>query len=165
MTVKDSVEIRLAEVGDKADLLVLHRALYIDHRRSVVPATHALMQGYRDVEGALREDLEALFASRSRRAFLAELDGEVVGYIAGQVDHDPRRILARRAVLEDWFVTAEVRGKGVGRALLETLLAWFKERGCEVVESTTPIGNELARRAHRRGGFEEVEVRFRRRLD
>ena len=87
-----------------------------------------------------------------------------MGYVSGHVEVDSRRVLSRRGVVEDWYVRAEERGRGTGTQLLDTLIAWFRDEGCEMVESGTWAFNAAARRAHAKAGFHEIEVKFRKRL-
>jgi GNAT superfamily N-acetyltransferase len=67
-------------------------------------------------------------------------------------------------VIEDWYVLPAERGNGVGKLLLETLIERFRLAGCQVVESGTWAFNEGARKAHLALGFNEIEIKFRKRL-
>jgi aminoglycoside 6'-N-acetyltransferase I len=70
------------------------------------------------------------------------------------------------AYLESWYVDPDVRGSGVGRALVEAVADWARDRGFSELASDTEIDNDASQAAHRALGFEEVErqVCFRRRL-
>jgi aminoglycoside 6'-N-acetyltransferase I len=70
------------------------------------------------------------------------------------------------AFLEGWYVDPDVRGQGVGRALVEAVEAWARERGLCELASDALLENEIAHRAHECVGFEEVEraVRYRKAL-
>lgn len=78
-----------------------------------------------------RERLNAVLEAGRDRVFVAELDGELVGYIhCADYDciyqHSLKNILAL-AVLE------QVRGEGVGKALLTTAENWARECGSKGV--------------------------------
>jgi ribosomal protein S18 acetylase RimI-like enzyme len=87
-----------------------------------------------------------------------------LGYITGRVTVEPRRVLPRRGVVEDWYVAPDSRGAGVGSSLLHELEARFAAAGCEVIESATWSSNEGARRAHDALGFREIRVMYRKRI-
>ena len=72
----------------------------------------------------------------------------------------------RVAYLEGWYVVAEARRRGVGRALVEAAEAWGRSQGCTELASDTAHENEVSASAHRSLGFEDVGlVRcFRKRL-
>jgi aminoglycoside 6'-N-acetyltransferase I len=67
------------------------------------------------------------------------------------------------AFLEGWYVDPDCRGKGVGRALVEAVEAWARERGLHELASDALLDNQGGQRAHERVGFVEVEraVRYR----
>ena len=82
----------------------------------------------------------------------------------GHIEVDPRRVLPRKGVIEDWYVMRDERGRGTGKALMTRLLDGFRTDGCQVAESGTWAFNEGARKAHAKSGFIEIEVKFRQRL-
>lgn len=75
------------------------------------------------------------------RAWVAELDGRVVGHVMiGRVDDDPAAAeaftratgttdAAGLACVSVLFVAEGLRGRGVGGLLLDTAVAWAEERG------------------------------------
>jgi aminoglycoside 6'-N-acetyltransferase I len=68
--------------------------------------------------------------------------------------------------VESWYVDADVRRKGVGRALLAAAEAWARERGYRELASDTELVNRTSERAHLAFGFREVErtIHFRKAL-
>lgn len=160
----DAPRIRRATRADRSLLLHFHRALYIGHRTAVVPPELDAFVAYRDMDAALRDDVDALLSGPHTMALVAELTEAPAGYVTGHVETDDRRVLARKGVVEDWYVEPDARGAGVGRALLEALERAFRDRGCEVIESETWVGNDGARAAHRALGFLENQVKMRKRL-
>jgi GNAT superfamily N-acetyltransferase len=87
-------------------------------------------------EVVLTEDLlmTGLFGPRPyAEAVLAEVDGEPIGFAL--FFHTFSTFLARPGIyLEDLFVLADHRGRGVGRALLAHLARLAVERGCGRLE-------------------------------
>jgi len=162
--VSQPVAIRAAGRADHAVVLRFHRDLYIRHRDELARPDVIPLLAYRDLDGTLRDDVEGLLSGRDTRVLLAEREGHAVGYITGHVEVDPRRVLTRKGVVEDWFVARDERGQGTGRLLLDTLLEGFRRDGCQVAESGTWAFNDGARKAHAKAGFTEIEVKFRKRL-
>ena len=71
------------------------------------------------------------------------------------------------AYLEEWFVDADVRRQGVGRALVAAGEAWAKQNGYIELASDTLIDNDVSLASHLALGFREVErqINFIKKLD
>ncbi len=156
--------IRRATTKDRSIVLAFHRALYLEHRAALLTPDVEPLYAYRDLPGALRDDVDAMLSSSATVVLLAERDGDPIGYVTGHVETDTRRLLSRRGIVEDWFVEEPERGSGVGRSLIETLTEIFREAGCEVIESTTWASNQSARSLHHALGFHDVEIKMRKKL-
>ena len=72
----------------------------------------------------------------------------------------------RVAYLEGWYVDAEWRRRGVGKALIEAAESWARAQGCTEFGSDALLENETSAAAHLALGFEEtVQIRcFRKQL-
>jgi aminoglycoside 6'-N-acetyltransferase I len=68
--------------------------------------------------------------------------------------------------IEGWYVDADVRREGYGRALLEAAEDWARSEGYTEMASDALLDNTLSHRAHERCGYNEVErlVTFRKPL-
>jgi ribosomal protein S18 acetylase RimI-like enzyme len=90
-------------------------------------------------------------AGQPEHCFVAELDGEVVGYITTTIvsEHQVGRI-------PDLAVDARVRGRGGGRRRLEHALAHFRALGLRVARIETLAHNEVGQRLYPSVGFQEV---------
>ena len=164
------VAIRPAHAGDRDVLIAFHHALYAVHRVKMVPPEEYALSAYQDLPTVLRHDVDAILRRPTSLALLAEFQPnqgtpEALGYITGRWEDEPRRVFAKRGIVEDWFVEPPARGQGVGRKLFEAMLDAFRRAHCAVVESTTWPGNALATHAHRELGFIAVETKFRMRLE
>jgi aminoglycoside 6'-N-acetyltransferase I len=71
------------------------------------------------------------------------------------------------AFLEGWYVDEDMRGKGIGTALVRAGEAWARRRGYRELASDALLDNETAHRAHEALGFAEIErvVRYRKELE
>jgi len=157
-------EVREADDSDRQVLMSFHQSLYQAHRDEVVAEQDRPLIEYLDYERILRDDLQALLDEPSSHVLLAESQGVAVGYITGRVTVEPRRVLPRRGVVEDWYVVPASRGSGVGASLLRELERRFAAAGCEVMESATWAANQGGRRAHDALGFREIRVLYRKRI-
>jgi GNAT superfamily N-acetyltransferase len=158
--VETSVVIRQATRADRALVLRFHRELYINYRDEITRPDVLPLFAYRDLDSTLSDDVDGLLRAHEAIVLLAERGPDAVGYVSGHVETDSRRLLARKGVVEDWYVNASERGKGTGKVLVER----FRTAGCQVVESGTWAFNHGAREAHAKLGFTEIEVKFRKRL-
>ncbi len=61
------------------------------------------------------------------------------------------------AYLEEWFVDADARRQGVGRALVAAAEDWARQNGFFELASDTTIDNETSLSSHLALGFAEVE--------
>ena len=91
--------------------------------------------------------------------FVAELDGEVAGWAA--VVPYSRRTVYRGVGEESVYVAERARGRGVGRALLEAVIASAREGGLWTLQAGIFPDNVASLELHRRLGFREVGVRER----
>lgn len=84
---------------------------------------------------------------------VAELHGEIVGYM--QITYIPglSRKGAWRGQLESIRVAAHLRGKGVGRAFLQWAIEQCRSRGCRLVQLTSDRRRSEALRLYERLGF------------
>ena len=130
-----------------------------------VPAIVALIRALAEYEKAapgavtLTEDLlrEALFGTRpSLEALVAVMAGGIAGYAL--FFHNFSSWRGRRGLyLEDLFVRPELRGRGIGKALLIELKRLARERGCARLEWVVVDWNQPAIDFYRSQGAHPVE--------
>ncbi len=87
----------------------------------------------------------------AEHAFVAEIGGEVVGYVCGRIYRSTGiGHVANMAVDPDY------QGRGIGRSLLEKALEHFRECGMRYARIETLEQNYKGRRLYPSLGFEEV---------
>ena len=100
--------------------------------------------------------------------FVADHESKTIGFVEVGLRSHADGCDATRPVgfIEGWYVDAEHRRCGIGRALLRAAEAWCQEQGCSEVASDTWADNETSQLAHVALGFEVVDrcVHFRKTL-
>ncbi len=91
--------------------------------------------------------------------FVAELDGEIVGWIAA-VPYSSRAVY-RGVGEESVYVAERARGRGVGRALLEEMIESARGGGLWTLQAGVFTDNGASLALHRALGFREVGIRER----
>jgi ribosomal protein S18 acetylase RimI-like enzyme len=83
--------------------------------------------------------------------FVAEEDGQVLGYVSSWIDGE-----AGIGHIPQLALTAAARGQGLGRRLLEHALARFRREGIRFAKIETLDQNHIAQRLFPSLGFVEV---------
>ena len=95
----------------------------------------------------------AILQERDRRILLvAVTESQVLGFAVASA-------LLDEAELENVAVDKPFRRSGVGKALLESAMAWSLEHGAQLMRLEVRVGNEAAQRLYRRFGFIQGDVR------
>ena len=112
-----------------------------------------------DAEKVMRRFLADLSGSSHSCLFVAEIDGEVIGFLSGDLrEGSPAFKPKTWAAIEDIYVVPAYRSLGIGRALFERCSEWARERGADGVSLQVAAGNLRARKFYERLGFHEVSV-------
>lgn len=142
---REAVCVRPAEVADTPRLFSLIRAL-------------AAYENLSDqVVGSQDQLRQHLFGeSPYAHALIGECGGEVAGYALFFYSYST--FLTRPGIyLEDLFVIPEMRGRGLGRALLARVAALASQRGCGRLEWSVLDWNESALGFYRALGAQAVD--------
>jgi len=102
-------------------------------------------------------------------AFVAEgANGALLGFVEASIrrDYVDGCDTSPVAFGEGAFIRPELRGTGVGRALVEAVADWGRAKGCTELASNALLENTASHAFHEAVGFEETErvVFFRRML-
>lgn len=130
MTGPVDIEVRAAS---EDDLLAIVGLLADDP----LGACRESSEGGGDVPLAYRAAFRAIAADPNHELLVADLDGTAVGVL--QLSFLPHLTYQGgwRAQVEGVRVSREVRGRGVGRTLLEEAITRARARGCHLVQLTT----------------------------
>lgn len=90
--------------------------------------------------------------------FVAERpDGRLGGFLELSLRNYAEGCLGDTPYVESWYVDEDLRGTGVGRALMEAAEKWARDRGFTDLASDALLENRLSHAAHEALGFEVVE--------
>jgi aminoglycoside 6'-N-acetyltransferase I len=135
-----------------------------------VAMRHALWPDHHAAE--LRDDAARMLAGDPTpylkiRTFVAEDCGRLCGFLEASLRGCADRCYSSPVgYIEGWYVTPEVRGKGIGAALVQAAEDWARGEGCTEMASDAHADNEPSRKAHRALGYDESRpvVQFRKQL-
>lgn len=101
----------------------------------------------------LAADLDAMRADPDQVALLLfDAGGAAVGLLEGAIHRDPPA--APYAHVEAWYVEPHLRGRGLGRRLVEQFQDWCVHRAIRILTSdTSPTRYPLSTAAHAAAGF------------
>ena len=144
--------------------LVLRHATVEDFER-IRPMWHALYEHQfehgmllRLPEGAYDAWLKSIqpFLGRFASVVLSELNGEIVGFVAGRIRTLPPYFGASTiGAISEVFVSDQHRGRGIGQRLLAFALQWFEEQQIRRIELQVVAGNPDGIRFYRQLGWHE----------
>ncbi len=109
-----------------------------------------LLNGTNWVQRKLRH-IDADIAANAEGIFVAEEEGEVIGYITTVLDRET--LLGR---IPNMAVARAHQGKGVGKALMAAALEYLRAQGMEHAKIEALEQNKVATTFYPRVGFREV---------
>jgi GNAT superfamily N-acetyltransferase len=154
-----TVDVRLAQQEDfKAvqDLnhdLFISDSQYVDDLNNDWPYAEKGAQYFKD-----------MISGKIGVCFVAEMDGEIVGYLVGRVRRPNGAIAGKRAELENMLVKDSFRNQGVGDQLGQAFLKWCKNNKVDYVIVGAFAKNTDAISFYQGLGFEPYEAVLRNKL-
>ena len=151
------------------DGLVLRQAA-IDEMERIKPLWEALYQHQMEhgmllrlPAGAYDAWLKSIvpFLGRFANVVVAELNGEIVGFVAGRIRTLPPYFGSTTVgTISEVFVSESHRSGGIGRRILAFALDWFRSQQITRVELQVVAGNPDATRFYRQIGWQEELVQM-----
>jgi ribosomal protein S18 acetylase RimI-like enzyme len=153
------LRLRRAEKEDVMEIVRLSAALFREDAGTRDP--RANLNWPREER---QEYFAGLVASTGSLCLLAEVGGEVVGYLAGRLKEETTLRPWRAAELESMYVRGGHRSLGVGERLVGGFLGWAELQGAERASVTAYATNGRAIRFYRRVGFRPKRVSLEREI-
>jgi len=83
---------------------------------------------------------------------------KVIGYSISEITQKPPALRNKNlGIIYDMAITADHRGKGIGKAMLDRIKAWFKERGIKRIEISAVTKKTIGTTFWREQGFQDYE--------
>lgn len=100
--------------------------------------------------------VRAFLANPANVLVIARSEGQVIGMASGFAYVHPDKPLA--LFINEVGVSSRFQGRGIGKQLMERMLAWGREQGCREAWVATEVGNTPARRLYEStGGIADEE--------
>jgi len=117
-----------------------------------------LLWPYGTAEG-FSEDMDGLLADPLTPVFvIARPNGELGGFLeAGTRKYAEGSESSPVGYIEGWYVDEDLRGQGIGKALVKAAEDWARAQGLNEMGSDTWLDNESSIQAHLKMGYEEAE--------
>jgi len=147
--------IRLATLSDLEKIKELNHKLFIKEHRD--------FDNTLDCDWSFTDRATDYFSGRIEGkngcAFVAEVEGEVVGYLVGGLGRNPTRQLnGSLGELENIFVEEDFRDQGLGKKLVEAFDRWCQDNQVTRVKVVVSAGNTKGLSFYKREGFFDWEV-------
>jgi GNAT superfamily N-acetyltransferase len=113
--------------------------------------------GYLSTVQQVRIRLEAMANSSQYGVYVAQLPGGQIGgwiglYVFRSVEQDTC------AGISGLIVDQQVRGRGIGKALLEAAEGWARSQDCSAIAVHSNVMRERAHRFYARHGYEHIKT-------
>jgi aminoglycoside 6'-N-acetyltransferase I len=105
------------------------------------------------------EDMDSLLGDLLTPVFVAvRSEGGLGGFLeAGTRKYAEGSESSPVGYIEGWFIDEELRGQGIGKALVMAAEDWARAQGLTEMGSDTWLDNEVSIQAHLKMGYEEAE--------
>lgn len=118
------------------------------------------VEGERVVERNFQE-LQEAHSENIGRLLVAEVEGDVVGFINVRFEHESQTYLSSLvdyAYISDIVVLAEYRGRGIGTLLLQQAEAFARQQGANTLKIGVLAKNKQAADVYQHVGFRPYEI-------
>ena len=103
----------------------------------------------------IHQNINAVVASKNHDAFVAELDGKVIGWIGVEqtimIESDPY------CEINGLVIDENFRGKGIGKLLIEKAKQWGREKGNDKLKLRCNVMRTETHLFYQRLGFKAVK--------
>ncbi len=147
------VKVRLAKTSELKVVQDLNHELFISDNRHF--GELSLNWPYEE-QG--KTYFQSMISGEAGVCYVAEIAGEIVGYLAGRMRSGSKVYPGKRAELDNMFIMEEYRSQGVGKQLVEEFFKWCKGRGAEYVMVNAYSPNTRALAFYEKQGFENYSV-------
>jgi len=146
---KSKIQIREATQADLPDIVDLWKSI-MDFHRDLDSFFARSQNGHRNFLNWVTKEM----GSDNSELFIAEAEGKIMGYIKIQIsDYPPVFEKEKYGMISDAIVNEKYRRKGIGEALFNRAMVWFKEKNIDRVELRVANINPVAQGFWKKMGF------------
>lgn len=151
--------IRKATLKDLQVIQELDRGLFVYEK-----AKDQLINTYWPFSEEGRNFLVSILTFDHTICFLAEEEGQAVGFLTGMLlSLDTKRPMIRSQLL-NLYIDQSHRRQGVGEALVEEFISWSKTRKVDRILLSAAAVNTNALLFYKKLGFEEYQILFEKKI-
>ena len=89
---------------------------------------------------------------------VAELDNNVVGYLAGSIEEKGSYVEIQYGEINNMFIDDKYRGNGIGKLLINNFKEYCKSKEISNIKVVASYKNKNAIEFYRKNGFEEFDI-------
>jgi GNAT superfamily N-acetyltransferase len=144
----EKLKIKIATVADAEKIVHLNHQLFQEdagQRDPFMNLDWPLEHG--------RDYFTSQLAGDNCRCWLAEVEGELVGYLIGYTRPSNNLRPVRMAELESMYVIESHRSSGIGAQLVQTFISWARAKECQRMAVSAYAANKQAIAFYKRLGF------------
>lgn len=147
---------RIATIEDHASLITLYRILEAE-MDALSPMWRLTLGLSEPVEAALENLLSS--DDENHHLIIGEYEGYPFGFMLGMIETMlPQALGDRIGAIRLVFVEEDVRAVGVGEAMRDAMLQWFRERGLSRFDAHVLPGHRLAKNFFEQAGFSARQI-------
>jgi len=127
---------------------------FMDHHKRISAMDHEMV----DTAGRMwMQYFEQYVRSPKRKALIAEQDGEVIGFLLGEIQKRPPIFKSSdQAFLDSICVVENRRNQGIGGLMLDSFSKWAREKGVPHIMLNVVVENTAAIRLYEKHGFKTM---------
>jgi ribosomal protein S18 acetylase RimI-like enzyme len=161
VVMETDLTIRTARPGDIAAMKTIWKA-FIDFHLARDPFFERCADGHDRYGEFVAKHLK----DEDWYILVAVVDNDVVGQGIGTVQYyPPVYVHGKFGYIQEVAVAEAYRRQGIGTALIEQMIAWFKHRGITRIEVEVATTNEVSNPFWRKAGFGDFTARLSKKID
>jgi ribosomal protein S18 acetylase RimI-like enzyme len=146
----DDLIIRDAHIKDSKNVLPIWDE-FIAYHKQITTMDFEMADGAREM---WRRYFETHVRSRNRKAIVAEQDGEIVGFLLGEIQkRPPVFITPYQGYVDSIGVLESRRYQGIGTLMLDAFGTWAREKGMPHIMLLVVVENAPAIKCYERCGY------------
>ncbi|VVB66314.1 Mycothiol acetyltransferase [Candidatus Gugararchaeum adminiculabundum] len=162
------IEIRKAKLADVPLLVKMRNEFFAEHETKLLkrePRLRPHMERAETPKSTADYFAKCVRSARSHW-LIAEVKGKFAGFLLVKLKKNPVPIyrIKEYGFFEMFYVKKEFRGAGVGSALKDAAVAWFRKKGMKYAALHSDPENREAREIYGKWGFFDYKVEMRTKL-